>query len=263
MAYIEAQNIYTHFPLSERGSFSGPTKPRNMISHGKKNYILALNQLNFTIEKGTRLGIIGRNGSGKSTLLRVLGKIYTPTSGRLITQGQISSLFNLNLGIQQDVSGRENIFIRGLVKGWSRRQIKERMPDIIEFSELEEFIDLPIRTYSDGMKMRLLFAIATSFAPEILLLDEWIGAGDANFQRKAAERMNSLVVQSGITVIASHNRNLLQNVCDMGMWLDQGVMRAFGPIKDVYKEMDAHFSKTDAPPSSATIHNIGPKAVTI
>lgn len=244
MAYIEADNICTHFPLSDHGSFSGPTKPKNLVSVGKKNYILALNHLSFTIERGTRLGIIGRNGSGKSTLLRVLGKIYAPTSGRLITQGQISSLFNLNLGIQPDVSGRENILIRGLVKGWSRKQIKERMPDIIEFSELEEFIDLPIRTYSDGMKMRLLFAIATSFAPEILLLDEWIGAGDANFQKKAADRMNSLVAESGITVIASHNRNLLKNVCDKGMWLDQGIMRAFGTVDEVYKEMDAYYAKT-------------------
>lgn len=210
---------------------------------GSKPFIQALDSLTFSISEGRRVGIIGRNGSGKSTLLRVLGKVYTPTSGTLSTQGKISSLFNLRLGTQPDVSGRENIVIRGLVKGLSRREIRDHMEDIIAFSELEEFIDLPMRTYSDGMRMRLLFAIATSFSPEILLLDEWIGAGDSNFQRKAAKRMSSLVDQAGLTVIASHNRGLLHRVCDTGMWLDQGIMRAFGPIEEVYQEMDSYYEK--------------------
>lgn len=243
MAELEAKNLCVHFPLSERGKFSGGTAPANLITIDSKRFIFALRDVSFRVGKGTKLGIIGRNGSGKSTLLRVLGNIYAPTGGSVKVTGNVSSLFNINLGAQPDVSGRQNILLRGLVKGWTQREIRERMPEIIEFSELEEFIDLPIRTYSDGMRMRLLFAIATAFSPEILLLDEWIGAGDSSFQKKAAARMNGLVEEAGITVIASHNRSLLKRVCDRGIWLDQGEMRAFGPIDEVYEKMDVYFSK--------------------
>ncbi|MEM6534530.1 MAG: ABC transporter ATP-binding protein [Pseudomonadota bacterium] len=240
MAEIRSHNLSIHYPVTAKPGWklAGAAVPQNLVKSGGKNYIHALKKLTFTVRRGQRVGLIGRNGSGKSTLLRVLGGIYTPTGGRLTTSGQISSLFNLTLGIQPDVSGRENIVIRGLIKGWSRREIARKIPEIIAFSELDSVIDLPIRTYSDGMRMRLLFAIATSFEPEILLLDEWIGAGDDRFKEKASKRMNELVDQAGITVIASHNRQLLQSVCDIGMWLDAGKMRAFGPIKDVLAEMD-------------------------
>lgn len=223
---------------------SGATAPTNLVTIGNRNYITALSNLSFTINRGERVGLVGRNGSGKSTLLRVLGGIYTPSSGTLRTTGQVSALFNINLGVQSDYTGRDNILIRGLIKGWTREQIAKKTPEIIEFSGLEDFIDLPLRTYSDGMRMRLIFAIATSFSPEILLLDEWIGAGDANFQKKAATRMNSLVNKAGITVIASHNRNLLKNVCDIGIWLDQGSIRAYGPINEVYEKMDAQLGNS-------------------
>lgn len=224
---------------------SGATAPTNLVTVSGRNYITALNDLSFTINRGERVGLVGRNGSGKSTLLRVLGGIYTPSSGTLRTVGKVSALFNINLGVQTDYTGRDNILIRGLIKGWTREQIAEKTPEIIEFSGLADFIDLPLRTYSDGMRMRLIFAIATSFSPEILLLDEWIGAGDADFQKKAAARMNSLVNKAGITVIASHNRNLLKNVCDIGVWLDQGSIRAYGPIDEVYKSMDSGLANKD------------------
>ncbi len=229
-----------HYRVSGHGGtkFSGASTPSNLIQLGRKKYILALNKLNFSIQNGQRVGLIGRNGSGKSTLLRVLGGIYTPTAGQLSVSGNVSSMFNMNLGVQPDASGRENIVIRGLIKGWRRSEIEVRMNEIIDFSELNDFIDLPLRTYSDGMKMRLLFAIATSFSPEILLLDEWIGAGDTSFQTKAANRMNNLVDKAGIVVIASHNRNLLKRVCTRAVWLDQGKMRAFGEIEDVFQKMD-------------------------
>lgn len=240
MPEIIAKNVNLHYPLTDSANYSGAARPKNLIDVGQKRYIWALQNISFSVSKGQRVGIVGRNGSGKSTLLRVLGKIYMPTSGSVETVGAISSMFNLALGSQADATGRENILIRGLIKGMSRREIKLRMPEIIEFSELGDFIDFPIRTYSDGMRMRLLFAIATSFSPEVLLLDEWIGAGDAKFQKKAAERMNGLVDQAGITIIASHNRNLLREVCDLGLWLDGGIMRAFGQIDEVYREMDSH-----------------------
>lgn len=240
MAFITADEISVHFPISDRSKFSGNSRPVNQTRSGSNTFISALNAISFSIVEGQRVGIIGRNGSGKSTLLRVLGKVYAPSSGRLVLDGKISSLFNLSLGTQADISGRDNIIIRGLVKGYKRREILEFIPEIIEFSGLKDFIDLPMRTYSDGMRMRLLFAIATSFSPEILLLDEWIGAGDSDFQKKAAHRMNALVDQAGITVIASHNRQLLRRVCDSGIWLEHGVLRAMGPIDSVYEKMDTY-----------------------
>ena len=230
-----------HYPLqgNVHKKLVGRPSPENLFTVGKKEYILALRNLNFKISVGQRVGLVGHNGSGKSSLLKVLGGIYTPTAGVLETDGRISSLFNINLGVQPDASGRENIIIRGLVKGWRRRDIDKSIDGIIDFSGLREFIDLPIRTYSDGMRMRLLFAIATSFSPEILLLDEWIGAGDATFQAKAARRMNDLVSGAGITVIASHNRSLLKTICTHCIWLDNGSMRAFDEIDEVFKQMDS------------------------
>jgi ABC-type polysaccharide/polyol phosphate transport system ATPase subunit len=241
VAEIITESLSVHYPLTGTpgNALSGPSSPGNIITVGRKRYILALRNLNLHIRQGERVGIVGSNGSGKSTLLRVLGGIYPPTAGSLVADGTVSSLFNLNLGVQADATGRENIVIRGLLKGLRRQQINARMQDIIEFAELEDVIDLPLRTYSAGMRMRLLFAIATSFSPEILLLDEWIGAGDSNFQKKAAERMNTLVSQAGITVIASHSRGLLRKVCDLGLWLDAGRVRAFGPIEEVFAKMDA------------------------
>jgi homopolymeric O-antigen transport system ATP-binding protein len=245
MARILVQNLSVYFPIGASGGtqITREPPPGNMVTIKGKRYLLALNNLNLDISQGQRVGLVGKNGSGKSTLLRVLGGIYPPSAGRIACSGKISSMFNLNLGIQTDATGRENIVTRGIIRGWSRREIERLMPDIIEFSELGEFIDLPIRTYSDGMRMRLLFAVATSFEPDVLLLDEWIGAGDANFQKKAAARMRDLVGQSGITVIASHNRKLLSSVCDVGVWLEHGVVKALGPIGEVYAAMDAAFAR--------------------
>jgi len=240
MTEIIAKDLCLHYPLKGNAhkKFVGRPSPENLFTVGKKEYILALRDLNFKISQGQRVGLIGHNGSGKSTLLRVLGGIYTPTSGTIETEGKISSLFNINLGIQPEASGRENIIIRGLVKGWRRKEIDANLEAIIDFSDLREFIDLPIRTYSDGMRMRLLFAIATSFSPEILLLDEWIGAGDAEFQERAADRMNSLVSKAGITVVASHNRSLLKRVCTHCIWLENGNIIAFDEIDEVHKQYD-------------------------
>lgn len=242
---IKANDLSLHYKISNAKGvkFSGATAPKNLIQKGRNQYILALSKLNFNIHDGERVGLIGRNGSGKSTLLRVLGGIYSPTGGELRVQGNVSSMFNINLGVQPDASGRENIILRGLIKGWRKSEIDSQMDSIITFSELRDFIDLPLRTYSDGMRMRLLFAIATSFSPEILLLDEWIGAGDTSFQRKAANRMNNLVGEAGIVVIASHNKNILKRVCNKAIWLDQGIMKAYGNIDDVYEQMEARITK--------------------
>lgn len=241
MAHIRANNVSIHYPVSSRAV--AVRQPKNLAQVGKKNYILALDRINLEVKNGQRIGLVGSNGCGKSTLLRVLGGLYAPTGGDLKISGRVSSLFNLNLGVQADASGRENIFVRGIVKGWTYRQVRSEFDSIVKFAELADVIDLPIRTYSDGMRMRLLFAIATAFSPEILLLDEWIGAGDSKFQQKAAARMNSLVDNAGITVMASHNRNLIQSICDQAIWLDAGRICAQGPVSDVYAAMDEHSLK--------------------
>ena len=240
MPSISAHQLSLHYPImaSVSGKMTEQPAVGNVVKYKSSNYIEAIRALSFDIQAGQRVGIVGRNGSGKSTLLRVLGGIYEPTAGALEVDGKVSSLFNINLGTQAEASGRHNIMLRGLVKGMSRAEIRDKMDEIISFSELGDFIDMPLRTYSQGMAMRLSFAIATTFSPEILLLDEWIGAGDSAFQAKAAKRMNELVDSAGITVIASHNRPLLTNICDDAIWLDGGVMQAYGPIADVYAAMD-------------------------
>lgn len=242
MPKIIAKDITLRYPILLSLNTPMSEQPENdaIITHKSSRYVEAIRNASFEVNPGQRLGLIGRNGSGKSTLLRILGGIYEPTAGSIYVEGSVTSLFNINLGVQPDASGRENILIRGLLKGLRRRDIYSQMDDIIDFAELQSFIDMPLRTYSQGMSMRLAFAIATAFSPEILLLDEWIGAGDERFQVKAQKRMTELVNESGITVIASHNRLLLERVCDIGMWLDRGRIRAYGPIKDVYKMVDEH-----------------------
>lgn len=246
MIHLDLQQVSLHYPVFK--TLDVPTEQSADIHNhagammksqtGKIRYIEALKDITFRLDSGDRLGLIGRNGSGKSTLLRVLGGIYEPTSGFLSHEGKIAPLFNVGLGTRQDSTGRQNIILRGLLQGLSRKEAKSKIPEIEEFSGLGQFLDMPVKTYSSGMAMRLSFAIATAFDPEILLLDEWIGAGDADFKDKAQERMQSFVGRAGITVVASHNRGLLRRVCDHGAWLDRGRLRAYGPIDQVYEVVD-------------------------
>ena len=191
-------------------------------------YVTALDDVSFELKAGDRLGLVGTNGAGKTTLLKVLYGIYEPTSGRVETQGRIDALFNINLGFRQEATGRRNIVLRGLINGWSSREIERRVDEIVAFSELGDFIDMPFRSYSQGMAARLAFAIATSFEPEILLMDEWIGAGDKNFQDKAKARMDEIVARAGIIVLASHNEALIKRVCNKVLVMEKGQIRSFG-----------------------------------
>ena len=168
----------------------------------------------MNLKSGDRLGLVGPNGAGKTTLLKVLYGIYEPTGGHLEVEGKVDALFNINLGFRPEATGRRNIQLRGLIAGWSPDQIAERTPAIIEFSELGDFIDMPFKSYSQGMGARLAFSIATSFEPQILIMDEWIGAGDASFQAKAKRRMDELAERAGIVVLASHSEELIQKTCN-------------------------------------------------
>lgn len=206
----------------------------NIEGRGRCAEVVALRDISFSLQAGDRLGLIGANGGGKTTLLKVLAGIFEPTSGTFEAQGRLDSLFNINLGFRKEATGRRNIVLRGLINGWSRAEIEVKMEEIIEFSELDKFIDLPFKAYSQGMAARLAFAVATSMDPEILLMDEWIGAGDGSFQDKAKKRMSSLAEKAGIIVLASHNRQLLGKTCNKVMELQAGRMTYFGDVEPYF-----------------------------
>ena len=193
----------------------------------------ALRDLNFTFDKGSRIGIWGPNGAGKSSLLRLLAGIYPPSSGSFESVGKVASFLDIGLGIMPDATGRENVYTRGILWGLSKLEIEKRFPQIIEFSELGKFIDLPVRTYSSGMQMRLALAVALSIEANILLMDEWLSVGDEDFQSKAEEVLTEKVNSADLFFIASHSKELLGKVTNQVMILDRGEIKNIIPTADV------------------------------
>lgn len=215
-----------------------PTKRSNAggqirVSEAATYVITALDGISFEIADGDRIGVFGQNGAGKSTLLRMLAGIYEPVGGILRTTGRVYPLFDLQLGMDQEATGLENIWLRGRMLGLSNQQIKAGIADITEFTELGEFLGMPMRTYSTGMALRLAFAISTAATPEILVLDEMIGAGDAGFLAKAEARLKAFLARTGILVIASHSTAMLRQWCNKGMLLEHGKLVAYGPLESV------------------------------
>ena len=198
--------------------------------------IEALKNLDLEIVSGDRIGIVGHNGSGKSTLLRLLSGIYEPSSGEIDRDGSISSLVDISLGINPESTGRENIFLRGKLMGLSRKEIDEKIDEIIEFSELGDYINLPVRIYSSGMLLRLAFAVSTSITADILIMDEWLSVGDGSFAERASKRLKELVDNSEILVVASHTRSLIEETCNKVVWLEHGVIRKVGPVSELVPE---------------------------
>jgi ABC-type polysaccharide/polyol phosphate transport system ATPase subunit len=193
----------------------------------------ALDNISFTLKDGDRLGLIGPNGAGKTTLIRVLSDVYEPTAGRFVRNGKLVPMLDLNLGFDDEATGNENIVMRGLMLGLKESDIRERIAEIAAFSELGEYLDLPLRTYSQGMRLRLMFSIAVTVRGDIVLMDEWIAVGDESFRGKAQERLKQVIGQAGILVIASHDNNILRANCTLGMRLERGRVAAFGPIDEV------------------------------
>ena len=191
-------------------------------------HIKALDGINFRLDAGDRMGLVGHNGAGKSTLLKVLAGVYEPDKGRIEVNGRISSMIDINLGLDFELTGRENIITMGRMRGYTLKEILKKIPEIIDFSELGQFIDLPIKTYSAGMTTRLVFGVATSLEPDILLMDEWIGAGDAGFFQKAVDRLNDILQRSRVIVLASHNFGLIRDICNKVLVLDGGKQIFFG-----------------------------------
>ena len=188
----------------------------------RRQWVQALTNITLSIREGDRIGIIGRNGAGKSTLLRAIAGIYPLSSGTMRVIGKVQSIFELGIGFESDATGRENIMFRALVMGCDPNAIKLREEEIVRFADLGEFIDLPIRTYSSGMLVRLAFAISSYLDGDILLIDEVFGAGDANFQIKAMARLNSLIEQAKIVILVGHTLETITHFCDRVLWVDRG-----------------------------------------
>ena len=183
-----------------------------------------------------RVALIGANGAGKTTLLRTIAGIYEPVEGSVVTRGRISPMFDISFGIDPDLSGYDNIRLRALLLGFSPGEIEEHLPDIVEFTELGDYLEMPVRTYSTGMILRLSFAVATCFRPEILLMDEWILAGDAHFMGKAEARVRNFIERASVMVLASHDLKLCSRWCTMAIWMEQGRVREVGPVDQVIKQ---------------------------
>lgn len=206
-----------------------------ILFHKRNAYTLnpVLNDISFQVKKGEAVGLIGHNGCGKSTTLKLLNKILYPDSGTITMHGKISSLIELGAGFHPDMTGRENIYINATIFGLKKHEIDERLDDIIRFSELEEFIDNPVRTYSSGMYMRLAFSIAINVNAEILLIDEILAVGDANFQKKCFNKLEEIKKGGATIVIVSHSMSQIQSICDRAIWLDKGKIVEDGKASDV------------------------------
>ncbi len=201
-------------------------------NHDKIVHIDALKNINLQIKSGERIGVIGGNGSGKSTFLRLCSRIYEPSTGTININGNISSLINVNIGIDPESTGRENIKLRLVMLGYNNDQINELINSIIEFTELNQFIDLPFYTYSTGMQMRLAFATSVFIKPEILIMDEWLATGDKDFQEKAEKKLNSIIENSKILILASHSKDLILKTCTRVIWLENGVIKKDGNTEE-------------------------------
>ncbi|MBB2161671.1 ABC transporter ATP-binding protein [Gluconacetobacter sacchari] len=234
MANLTASNVSIGFPLYHSDSRSlkktilGQASARFGRDNNNRPVVQALHDISFSLNSGDRLGLIGSNGSGKTTLLRVLSGIYQPTGGTLSAKGRMTALLDPGQGMNHQLTGRENIRLRGLYLGLSVSQTQELVKDVEDFSELGHFLDLPVRNYSSGMTIRLAFAMATAFPPEILLMDEWILAGDAVFMEKAKKRVEGMVRHADILVLASHSPSILLEWCNRLLWIENGQIRGDG-----------------------------------
>lgn len=237
MAHIRFENVSIGYPIYNARGRSLKSVLLESVTGGKLDSdskgvvtIQALRNLTFQLNDGDRLAILGHNGAGKSTLLRAINGVYSPTYGHSEINGSVSSLIDISLGINPEATGRENIFTRSALLGIPRKTILGKLDEVIEFSELGKFIDLPVRTYSTGMQMRLGFAVSTITESEILLMDEWLSVGDENFRHKAETKLNEIVEKTNILVLASHTKDLILKTCNKAMWLQHGELREFGDV---------------------------------
>jgi len=239
VADIFLKNVGVDIPIfdvreaSLKKALLGRTIGGRFVRSGSYLTVNALKNIDFEAHDGDRIALVGDNGAGKSTLLRVVSHVYPPTSGAVHVVGKVSPMFDTTLGMNMDATGMENIQISGTIWGMTRAQIKNNTDDIVDFTELGDYLKVPIRTYSNGMLLRLAFAIATVREPEILLIDEIIGVGDAGFFRKAFARLLKLAERSRILMVAAHQDETLRRLCNKAAWLDHGSLMAYGEFESV------------------------------
>lgn len=246
MAFIELKSATLDLPIYD---VRGRSLKKKVMRIGRKNTIAedndgvivvrALDNVDIRFEKGDRVGLIGHNGAGKSTLLRMMAGIYSPTAGTVSSNGKIVPLLDISLGMDENSTGMQNIRLRGLLLGMTDSEIREKQQSIAEFCELGDYLDLPMRTYSSGMRVRLAFAVSTAVDAEILLLDEVMGVGDASFMHKAEERLADLHSRAEIVVLAMHSNPEIRRVCNKVLWMERGRVRAFGPVEEVLPQYEA------------------------
>ena len=233
MAHISLANVSVRFPLYTSHTRSLRTELFSLLGgqieqHARSLSVHALDNLSLEISDGDRIGIVGHNGAGKTTLLRVVSGVYEPESGSVATTGSIASFTDITLGMDPESTGWDNIIFRCVFMGLTFAEARKLSPEIAAFSELGDYLDLPVRTYSTGMFVRLAFAISTSINPDIIVMDEMISAGDQNFIRKAQQRIKDLLSNSRILVIASHDPGLLKSTCNKVVWLEKGAVKMIG-----------------------------------
>ena len=241
MASIRLDRVSVSFPIYDAKSRSIKKRVlaaagRGRIGTSEANHVVirALDGVSVKIEHGDRVGLIGRNGAGKTTLLRVMAGIYEPPSGTVEVEGRVAPLFDIGMGMDPESSGYENILLRGLFLGLRKAEIRAKVDEIADFTELGEFLEMPLRTYSAGMFARLAFAISTSIDPEILLLDEGIGAGDEAFLEKAKQRLDALINRARILVLASHSDELVRKLCNRAILMENGRVVTSGPTDEMF-----------------------------
>jgi len=246
MAHIELTGVTLDLPIYD---VQGRSLKKKVLRMGRRNEIAedndgvvvvrALDNVSLRFEGGDRVGLIGHNGAGKSTLLRLMSGIYAPSGGTVSTDGKIVPLLDISLGMDENSTGLQNIRLRGMLLGMSNADIGAKQKEIADFCELGDYLDLPLRTYSSGMRVRLAFAISTAVEADILLLDEVMGVGDASFMHKAEKRLSELHDRAEIVVLAMHSNNEIRRVCNKALWMDHGKVRAFGPVEDVVAAYEA------------------------
>lgn len=225
---IEVKNVKKKFKVYHDKSYG----LKERVLFAKRNQYeerWVINGISFDVKRGQAIGLIGKNGCGKSTLLKLINRIIYPTEGEIVVKGRVSSLLELGAGFHPDMSGRENIYTNASIFGLTKKEINERIGKIIQFSELEEFIDCPVRTYSSGMYMRLAFSVAINVDADILLIDEILAVGDVSFQAKCFERLKEIKAKGTTIVLVSHSSGQIEQICDRAIWIDQGVIRKEGP----------------------------------
>lgn len=251
MANIILENLSLEYPIydvqarSMRMAITRNLKVGGVIKQGKDNVsVVALDNLSMTINTGDKVAILGHNGAGKTTLLKVISGFYEPSSGAIHTEGKVTGLLNMTAGLDLNLNGLENIMLFGQLLGLSPTQIENKSEEIIEYSRLGAYLNMPMRTYSQGMTLRLAFAVCTSFQPEILLLDEWIGAGDQRFLDRAEKRIDQMISKSSILIFATHNIQVAKQLCNKAIYLEHGKLKGYGDFDSIFQQYEADVHKS-------------------